>query len=65
MIQGLDPSEDVYMQSHDSPVELRFAKTFPQDRPTIVITDASIPHDDDIVQLVDSTTSKTTTEAHV
>ncbi|KAI1788964.1 hypothetical protein LXA43DRAFT_1096847 [Ganoderma leucocontextum] len=62
MVQGLDCSEDESMQSPDHSLELRFTKTFPQDRPATIITHAS---HGDFVQPMDSAIYQTTTDAHV
>ena len=54
------------MQSNDSSLELRFVvRTSPQDQPTIIVTHASSPHDNNFVELIDGTMSETTEEAHI
>ena len=66
MVQGFDPSEHASMQSNDSSLELRFVvRTSPQDQPTIIVTHASSPHDNNFVELMDGTMSETTEEAHI
>ncbi|KAM5540571.1 hypothetical protein V8D89_005602 [Ganoderma adspersum] len=65
MIQGFDTSEHISMQSNDSSPELRFVRTFPQDQPTIIVTHASSPHDNNFVEFMDDTISETTEEAHI
>ncbi|PIL36614.1 hypothetical protein GSI_00303 [Ganoderma sinense ZZ0214-1] len=57
MIQGFCRSGDASMQPNNSSHELRFVRTSPQDRPTVIITPD--PHDDDFVQLMDNTMYET------